>query len=204
MTFSHVSIFFILIVGSIIIVSSILIIKEAPITYGLDAKTTTAITTTTTTSMQKDPSCQNLYSVPNSWAHTYNHQRFKTHSPDCITVKGTVLSASPPGTSGGEPDGDFHFNILADTATYSNKYNCKTQPAHGSCQELIVEIICYDHKAITLPAAQTSCAGYKNDIKGPKQGDHVTVTGKWVEDYGIPGDIHQWNEIHPVTKLTIP
>ena len=57
------------------------------------------------------------------------------------------------------------------------------------------EIVCYDHKAITLGYAQKVCASYKNNIK---------VTGKWVEDYGIKGDVHQWNEIHPVIKLTIP
>jgi hypothetical protein len=44
------------------------------------------------------------------------------------------------------------------------------------------EIVCYDHKAITLGYAQKVCASYKNNIK---------VTGKWVEDYGIKGDVHQ-------------
>jgi hypothetical protein len=56
---------------------------------------------------------------------------------------------------------------------------------------------------MTLHAAQIACAGYKNQIYGPKVGQQVTVTGKWAEDVGVSGDHHYWNEIHPVTKVTI-
>ena len=146
------------------------------ITYGISAQR--VMTTTTSAGTQKDPSCDNLYAGPNLWNHTYNHKRFNTYSPDCITVSGTVLSALPPSMPGGEADGDFHINILANTAKYSNSNNCKA-PQPGGCRELIMEIICYDHSAITLDDAKKSCAGYKNDIRGPQRGENVTVTGKW-------------------------
>jgi hypothetical protein len=56
---------------------------------------------------------------------------------------------------------------------------------------------------MSLPAAQASCAGYKNRIYGPNVGESVNITGKWVEDYGVAGDHHYWNEIHPVTKTEL-
>jgi hypothetical protein len=106
-----------------------------------------------------------------------------------------------PGTKAGEADGDYHFNILADTPTYSNSENCKQTPPGKNCQELIAEIICYDHSAITLQSANNACQNYQNKIYGPKVGQTVTVTGKWVKDDGVPGDRHYWNEIHPVTGI---
>lgn len=180
------------------------IIITIPITYGADVGTTTTKTTTTTTTVQaskpvasSDPSCAN---IPTAWAATYNHQRFKDYTPDCITVKGTVLSVEPPSTPAGDHDGDYHFNILADIPTYSNSNNCKA-PVPGGCKELIAEIVCYQHSAITLHAAQVSCNGYQNHIPGPSKGQQVTITGKWAEDVGVPGDYHKWNEIHPVTNI---
>src|SRR5712691_7414522 len=177
------SIFLLFIGGSI--VTSILIIT-IPNTYGQNAPS--AMITT-----QTDPSCKDLYGGPNLWSHVYGHPRLInpkgwTSKTDCITVTGTVLSISKPGTPGADPDGDYHFNILTDPniPNYSNSANCKTQPPPGQqCRELIVEIICFDHSTITLPAAKASCANYKNSTFGPKVNDHVTIAGKWVEDFGV-------------------
>ena len=133
---SHASIFLIFSAGSIIVTS-------IPTTYGQKAPSATTTT-------QKHPSCNNLYSGPNLWSHVYgvaeSNPRLTAKSPDCITVTGTVLSISKPGTPRADPDGDYRFNIMMDpnTSNYSNSYNCKTQPA-GGCQELVAEIICYDH-----------------------------------------------------------
>jgi hypothetical protein len=167
--------------------------------------------TTTTKSKSQDESCKDLYAGPDIWSKVYGHPRLInpkgwTQSTDCITVTGKVLTISKPGTRGADADGDYHFNILADTSTYSNSHNCENIPPPGKqCQELIVEIVCYDHSptVMTLPDAQKSCKGYQNHIKGPNKDDAVTITGKWVEDYGVQGDHHYWNEIHPVTKLCI-
>jgi hypothetical protein len=82
MAYLYASIFLLFIAGSIIVTSMLII--TIPLIYA----------------QQKDPSCQNLYSGPNLWDHTYNHARFKTHSPDCITVTGKVLSATLPGGPG--------------------------------------------------------------------------------------------------------
>lgn len=187
------------------ITTSILIIT-IPNVYGQKAPNATA---RVTTAAQPDPSCKDLYNGPNLWSHVYGvsgaSPRLISKNPDCITVKGTVLSISKPGTQGADPDGDYHFNILANTPSHSNSHNCNTKPPPGKqCQELIIEIICFNHSStvMTLPAAQASCKGYQNQIHGPKVGDSVTITGKWVEDYGVPSDHQYWNEIHPVTKIT--
>lgn len=128
--------------------------------------------------MQKssDPTCAN---IPNLWAHTYDHSRFTEYTPNCVTVTGKVVSVDVPGTKGGEPDGDYHFDMQIGTTKYSNTHNCQTQPV-GGCDLLIGEIVCFNHSAITLHAAQVSCGGYKNQIFGSKVGQQVTVTGKWV------------------------
>ena len=35
-------------------------------------------------------------------------------------------------------------------------------------------------------------------------GDHVKITGKWVQDSGYPSSTHpKWNEIHPVEKIEL-
>lgn len=167
---------------------------------------TTILIIQTPTIYAYDSSCDNLYKGSNLWSHTYDHSRFFEYdkndlSKNCITVTGKVVSIIPP--EKGEGDGDYHFNMLADTAQYSNPANCKNPPPAGQkCQELIVEIVCYDHNAIKFLAAQNACKNYKNDIKGPKKGDSVTVTGKWLKDEGVKKD-HNWNEIHPATKVVI-
>lgn len=91
-----------------------ILITTNPITYGLNMTSTA----TTSPPPSHDPSCSN---IGNSWAATYNHGRFTEYSPVCVTVKGKDLSVEVPGTKGGEPDGDFHFNILADTLIAMSK-----------------------------------------------------------------------------------
>ncbi len=160
----------------------------------------------------QDPSCEKLYSGPKLWDHTYDHTRFyewekdtTDKKPDCITVTGKVIGATTPDK--GEGDGDFHFNILADTPQYSNENNCKDK--RSDCAELIAEIVCAGKP--TLTSAIKSCGSYTSDRIDPKlynfkQGQKetvtVTVTGKWVKDKGVKND-HNWNEIHPVTNVVI-
>jgi hypothetical protein len=200
MALFHVTIFFLFVVGGIVS-SSALIITSPAITYGVSANTTTTIPTT---SMQRDQSCNNLYAGLNLWNHTYEHKRFTELKPDCITVKGTVITAYPPWDPQGEKDGDYHFNLQLDTAQYSNQKNCRL--GQNPCKELIAEIVCFTHRDIDASHkdAAKACNGYDNKISAPpKKGQNVTVTGKWIIDnQGFTP--HGWKEIHPVTKVTIP
>jgi|GEM_PF-4276663 len=43
----------------------------------------------------------------------------------------------------------------------------------------------------------SSCVSFRSGT-----GDSVTVTGKWLKDEGVNKD-HNWNEIHPATKVVI-
>jgi hypothetical protein len=131
------------------------------VAYGLNMTTTATFTGLTSPSPSHDPSCAD---IPRLWTHTSGQGRFTEHTPTCVTVTGKVLSAEAPGTKAGEADGDYHFNILANTPNYSNPENCKQTPSGKNCQELIAEIICYDHKAITLQDANNACQNYQNTI----------------------------------------
>ena len=152
-----------------------------------------------------DESCKDLYEGRNLWKHTWDTtpSRFVEHEKgnlekNCITVTGKVVGATPP-DKGDEKDGDYHFSVLLDTTQYSNENNC--HPKRSDCKEIIAEIVCYGTPGFR--SAIDACKGYASHIgKGPQKGDTVTVTGKWVQDVGVNKD-HNWNEIHPVTKLII-
>jgi hypothetical protein len=149
------------------------------------------------------------------WSHTYGHpggqpnpitwRRLVEHTPtDCVVVKGII--ENNPSVATDEHDGDYHF-LLTPDAGYKdvlNRYNTKG---------LMVEIICWDKKGIASSYTQEYgdyCKGVDTTGHYPtnlKQGDHVEVIGKWVQDVGhaTPGHpAHEaWNEIHPAAKVNI-
>ena len=131
--------------------------------------------------------------------------------PSCVKVTGTVYSDK--GTVD-MPDGDLHFTLTLDKnyAMYSkNDPACDKTNTHctdslctspgGTCKNIIVEVICH-----TTPAQKytTHWGDYCNGVhseypKGqfPKQGDRLTVSGKFVFDTGT----EKWNEIHLLATL---
>jgi hypothetical protein len=141
------------------------------------------------------------------WKHTYGHPntaglphpitwtRFNVNTPDCVVAKGTI--ENDPAVSD-EKDGDYHFILTPDTGYKEllNKYNTKG---------LMVEIICWDKKGIA-DSYKTEYGDYCNgvNVNFPtlRYGDHIAVTGKWVQDVGHDHATHDpWNEIHPAAKV---
>jgi len=144
------------------------------------------------------------------WGHTYGHphgqpkpitwSRFNVNKPDCVVAKGII--ENDPSVSD-EKDGDYHFILTPDSGYKDllNKYNTKG---------LMVEIICWDKKGIASTYTNEYgdyCNGVNLNFPPLKYGDHVTVTGKWVQDIGHDptwpdkGAHVPWNEIHPAAKV---
>ena len=62
---------------------------------------------------------------------------------------------------------------------------------------LVFEIIC--RFPITQMDAKAACQGYTDQVALPPVGSHVRIVGRYVQD-----TVHgQWNEIHPVTSITV-
>ncbi len=92
-----------------------------------------------------------------------------------------------------EKDGDVHIQLSVD-GQYKNMLNDKNYSGQDAC--LVVELICA--KKVTQPDAIEPCSGYYNNVVEPHVGDNITVTGSYVLDKQ-----HGWNEIHPVSSLSI-
>ena len=105
----------------------------------------------------------------------------------CTSVTGHISDVY------GEPDGDTHIRLTLDTEynymlnadNYSDEYGC-----------LVCEPICVN--AITQSDAVAPCAGLTNTVFIPAVGEYVKITGNYVTD-----NDHGWNEIHPVSSITI-
>ena len=127
------------------------------------------------------PSCDSTL-----WSHVYNPTRLAVINT-CTTFTGIVAHKI------NEADGDVHIRVTPDTA-YSrmiNSYNISGQ--HG---DMVVEPVCA--VTVTQSDAIASCTGFSNTVYIPNVGEHVQVTGSYVTDTH-----HGWNEIHPVTSITI-
>jgi len=113
----------------------------------------------------------------------YHPARLTVINP-CQTVTGTVAALRPEG------DGDYHIRVTLDPpyAHLINQTNIDKQ--HG---DLVVEIPCVN--PVTQADAQATCSRIEPRLKlqAPKVGQHISVTGPYVND----GE-HGWNEIHPI------
>lgn len=130
------------------------------------------------------------------WDHVYHPTRLIVKTA-CVTVAGTIVDAS----SGNEPDGvrheadgDTHGWLRVDPQ-YAGMLNAGNQSAEGG--NLVFEIIC--RYPVTQKDAQSACQGYSDHVRLPPVGSHVSIVGTYVQD-----TFHaQWNEIHPVTSISI-
>ena len=120
------------------------------------------------------------------WDHVYNSYRLAVNQ-SCITITGTVANKI------NEADGDIHIRVTVDPA-YS--YMINSSNVSGQHGDLVCEPLCTH--TVTQSDAIASCAGYTNTVYIPNVGEHVAVTGSYVTDNN-----HGWNEIHPVTSITI-
>jgi len=92
-----------------------------------------------------------------------------------------------------EPDGDYHIRVHVNNDSLLNDGNIGRQ--HG---DLVVEPICVGET--TQPDAIQPCANYTNGVTIPAVNDFVNISGSFVLD---TSPNHGWNEIHPVTSITL-
>ena len=120
------------------------------------------------------------------WNHVYNSTRLIVNQ-QCITVTGTVANKIT------EADGDIHIRVTIDPAY---QYMINSANVSGQHGDLVVEPLCVAN--VTQTDAIASCTGYTNTVYIPNVGERVQITGSYVTDNN-----HGWNEIHPVTSITI-
>jgi hypothetical protein len=93
-----------------------------------------------------------------------------------------------------EGDGDTHGWLKVD-AGFENLLNAGNLNDEGG--NLVFEIIC--RFRVTQADAKTACQGYSDQVVLAPVGSHVKIVGRSVQD-----TFHaQWNEIHPVTSITV-
>ncbi len=120
------------------------------------------------------------------WNHIYHAYRLKVLQ-QCSTVTGTIDHIIS------EKDGDTHIRLKLDPA-FTSLLDAKNVSAqHG---DLVLEPVC--ENAPTQSDAVSACAGYKSNVVVPTDGTRVSVVGSYVLDAD-----HGWDEIHPVTSITV-
>ena len=122
---------------------------------------------------------------PALWNYVYHSNRFKVYEA-CKTVSGTIIGKHD------NDDGDIHLQLRLNGN--SSLLNAKNISEQNGC--LVLEIICA--KKVTQADAIGPCSGYYNNVLVPGIGDEISVSGSYVLDTN-----HGWNEIHPVSTLTI-
>jgi hypothetical protein len=160
------------------------------------AETPTTPTTATPAIPVTAPSTECDSSI---WTHVYHPKRLIVKQ-ECIAVTGTIVDATaaqttkePDGTRH-EPDGDTHGWLKVDSG-FENLLNSGN--IHDEAGNLVFEIIC--KFPVTQPDAKAACQGFTDHVSLPPVGSHVRIVGSFVQD-----TFHgQWNEIHPVTSITV-
>jgi hypothetical protein len=156
------------------------------------------------------------------WDHVYDSKRLDTKN-ECVTVEGTVYS-KPGGGTVEDEDGDLHFTLKLDPqyTKYSNKYDCSpTDPDYKQCQshpdKIVVEVICHKEPSQSYNTKWNYYCKYIDPKRVPlantmpAQGEHLSVSGRWVQDMGdprwepppnTPPKTHEpWMEIHPAIDV---
>lgn len=130
------------------------------------------------------------------WNHVYHPTRLIVKNP-CVKVTGTIVDATAGNRSDGvrhEADGDTHGWLKVDPQ-FKDMLNAGNLSAEGG--NLVFEIVC--RFPVTQKDAKAACKGYSDQLQLPPVGSHVSVVGTYVQD-----TFHaQWNEIHPVTSISI-
>jgi hypothetical protein len=158
--------------------------------------TIAATTVFAVSALAQSPTCDETL-----WKHVYNPSRLVVQEK-CVTVTGTIVDA----TAGEkihqkdgvrhEPDGDTHGWLKLDPGQEKFVNDVNKRDEQGN---LIFEIVCMYPIPRKQVDARAACAGFKNAVKLPPVGSHVTITGTWVSDLDHGG----WLEIHPVTSIVV-
>jgi hypothetical protein len=120
------------------------------------------------------------------WKYVYNPSRLQVITK-CVEVTGIIEESSA------DEDGDQHMLLKLDNGQGDLLTKKNITKKQG---DLVIEAVCANKT--TLPKVGNTCNGYINKIQIPKLGDHVKVTGSFVNDTH-----NGWNEIHPITKIEI-
>jgi len=130
------------------------------------------------------------------WNHVYHPARLIVKNA-CVTATGTIVDATAGRRADGvrhEADGDTHGWLKVDPQ-FKDMLNAGNTSAEGG--NLVFEIVC--RFPVTQKDAKSACQGYSDQVQLPPVGSHVSVVGTFVQD-----TFHaQWNEIHPVTSISI-
>lgn len=118
------------------------------------------------------------------WDRVYNPSRLEVIAP-CKVVTGVIEELDQ------NEDGDTHMLLKLDSGADELLLKKNKTKKQG---DLVVEIVCAN--AVTVKKAAETCTGYTNKITIPSIGDHVKVTGSYVND-----SHNDWAEIHPVSKI---
>jgi uncharacterized protein YraI len=135
----------------------------------------------------------------NLWNHVYHSYRLIVKQ-QCIAVTGTFVDATatqrvrqPDGVRH-EGDGDTHGWLKVDPE-FQNLLNAGNMSDEDG--NLVFEVIC--RFPVKQKDAQSACQGYTDHIVLPPVGSRVRIVGSYVQD-----TFHaKWNEIHPVTSITV-
>jgi hypothetical protein len=104
-------------------------------------------------------------------------------------------------------DGDTHIALLLDRKaaakylTPGNKsWTCDSDQGSDTAPRLVVEVI-PQHCVVR----RDNCAdrGHFTDPAIPVNGQHVTITGPWVQDTSTRYGRTLWSEIHPAWRITV-
>ena len=118
------------------------------------------------------------------WDHVYNRSRLEIIEP-CKVVTGTVEELDQ------NEDGDTHMLLKLDAGFDDLLLKKNKKKKDG---DLVVEIVCAN--AVTDKKVGAACSGYSNKVSIPSVGDHIRVTGSYVDDTH-----NGWAEIHPVSRI---
>ena len=118
------------------------------------------------------------------WDHVYNRSRLEVIEP-CKVVTGTVEELDQ------NEDGDTHMLLKLDAGYENLLFKRNKTKKDGN---LVIEVVCAN--AVTEKKVGTACSGYSNKISIPSVGDHIRVTGSYVND-----SHNDWAEIHPVSSI---
>src|SRR5881392_380219 len=95
---------------------------------------------------------------------------------------------------GCDSDGDTHGWLKVDPE-FQNLLNAGNMSDEDG--NLVFEVIC--RFPVTQKDARSACQGYTDHIVLPPVGSRVRLVGSYVQD-----TFHaKWNEIHPVTSITV-
>ena len=154
--------------------------RSATDTTGKNTRTTSDnISTQTNGQADSKSQCD-----PSLWDHVYDPSRLKVLDP-CKIVTGVIEEQDQ------NEDGDTHMLLKLDAGSEDLLAKRNFKKKNG---DLVVEVVCAN--AVTDKKAIEACKGYSNKITIPRVGDHVKVTGSYVNDTH-----NDWTEIHPVSSI---